>query len=174
MRRLAWLALFLLLSASALGCAWVRAAEARQVTMEREIARYVIQQALPEAWKIAISDDRTFWEVIAGRGLSWEETGRYQARSSVDQKTEKQTDGSFQVEKVWFDAEGVTAGDGSQIRFFRNTERHTLKDGQASLANQDRHRDLDMELAFIKKLDPKAGAEIDAEVKRAEDAARNE
>jgi hypothetical protein len=174
MRRLFWLALLLLLSTSTLGCAWLRAAEARQLMLDHELTRYVIEKPLEEAWKIALSEDKTFWEVIAGRGLNWEETGRFQARSATETETDKETDGAVRINKVWFDAEGVTAGDGSQIHFFRNSETHVIRNGQSSIVDSSRYRDLEMELAFIKKLDPKAGAAIEAKARSAEEDARNE
>lgn len=174
MRRYVWLALLLLFSTSALGCAAMRAAVARQETLSREIAAHVIDKPLEQTWKLALAEHLDLWEKIGGVGFRWEETGRFQARSVKRSSTNKQQDGSIELENVWYEAEGASAGDGSQIRFFKVQERVTVRNGVTSLANRDRSRDLDMELAFIKKVDPKAGAAIEAKVRHAEEEARNE
>ncbi|NUO51078.1 MAG: hypothetical protein HOV80_19655 [Polyangiaceae bacterium] len=171
MRRLFWV---LLLASSLLGCAAIRGAVARQETLDREIGAYVIQKPLADAWTVALSEDLTFWEVVAGRGLKWEETGKWQARSAVEVKSEKKAGGVVEVEKSWVEAEGVTAGDGSQIHFFVVNERHTIRDGTEGLGDRSRTRALEMELAFIKKLDPQAGAAIEKKAQSAEQAARAE
>ncbi len=171
MTRLVWI---LLLASSLLGCAAIRGAVARQETLEREISVYVIQKPLEEAWKTALTEELSFWEVVAGRGLRWEETGKWQARSAVEMTSDRKSDGSIDVNKVWFEAEGAMAGDGSQIRFHEVTERQTIRDGAAGLVDRTRYRALEMELAFIKKLDPSAGAAIDAKAQEADRAAREE
>jgi hypothetical protein len=166
--------LVLLFVSSLFGCAAIRAAVARQETLDRELSTYVIKQPLADAWKIATSDDRDLWELIAGKGLSWEETGKWQARSNVTTTTDKKNTGDIEITKVWYDVEGLQAGDGSQIHFFENTERHTIRNGSEGLADKSRNRNLEMELAFIKKLDPQGGAAIESKVQRAEQEARDE
>jgi hypothetical protein len=166
--------LALLFACSLLGCAAIRGAVARQETLDHEISAYVIKQPLADAWKIATSDDRDLWELIAGKGLSWEETGKWQARSNTTTTTDKKNTGEIEITKVWYEVEGVQAGDGSQIHFFENTERHTIRDGSEGLADKSRNRNLEMALAFIKKLDPAGGAAIEGKAKRAEQEAREE